>query len=80
MITVVKHCLRGTRTLPFVGPHPGNAWLVIIYAAVAVTGLSFDDPVRGVLSGLAAVTVVFVPMYLYGAYERSRLSARLRRD
>jgi hypothetical protein len=59
----LRHVVRGCGTLPKCGPHPGTIWLAffILTGAIAVSWLG------------AVVTLGFFgPLYLYGAYERSR--------
>lgn len=63
MKRVVNQIVRGLRTHPEYGPHPGTPFLMILILLGAMAGQ---------WKGALAMAGVFGPMYLYGAYERGR--------
>ena len=60
--------IRGCFNLPHVGPHPGTVWLVGFVAIGFAVGRWL---------GLLLMLVFLLPLYLYGAHEREKLSDRL---
>lgn len=64
--------IRGCGTLPHVGSHPGTGTVV----ALILMGIAAGSKAgwRGMLLGGMLMAVFFVPMYLYGAYDRARIS------
>lgn len=69
-VRIIKLTLRGCRALPFVGPHPGTAALILL----CLLGL-----LAGGIVGAIAVLGIFGPVYLYGAYDRAKLSEKCER-
>jgi hypothetical protein len=63
---IIKQTWRGIHYLPVVGDHPGTIWVVAFILIGAVAG-----GWHGALIGC-----VWVPVYLYGAYERAEYSDR----
>lgn len=66
--TVTRQALRGVRSLPHVGAHPGTVPVVAFGVAL---------PLAGGWGGVAMWLLLFVLPYLYGAHERATLSDRL---
>ena len=64
----IKMTLRGCGTLPHVGPHPGTCFVSLLIAVGALMGGYF---------GAAMMALVMLPLYLIGAYERSKASESL---
>lgn len=76
MSRVLKQCWRGCGWLPHVGDHPGTGMCV---GLVLVTGLAGakGGGLVGFCVAATAGALVYVPMYLYGAYSRAQLSDKL---
>lgn len=71
----IKQMIRGCRTLPNVGAHPGTDWLLMFLAMGALAGAR--GGLYGALGGAAFMAVFIAPMYLAGAYRRANDSDRL---
>lgn len=69
---LLKHCIRGCRDLEGYGPHPGTDMLLII---ILIGGLAGVDKggINGFIGGSLFALVMTLPLYLHGAYTRSRL-------
>ena len=78
MMTWMRQALRGCRSLPGVGPHPGTAPLVIFTLAAALAGAQ-AGPIQMVL-GTAVMLAFFGPLYLIGAADRAAISDRIRKS
>lgn len=65
----IRHIIRGCGNLPHVGEHPGTLMIVAFLVMGALSGA--NGGWQGALFGAGVMAVVFVPMYLYGAYMRS---------
>lgn len=62
MKQVIKHVIRGCGNLPTFGHHPGTeVLLLIILGNVLLVGIV----------GFIFSSIILIPMYLYGAYQRS---------
>lgn len=70
---ILRQTMRGTGTLPHVGNHPGTYYLLLMAGAGAVAGAR-NGGIAGVFYGAAFMLAVLGPMYLWGAYDRARLS------
>lgn len=68
--------LRGTRTLPHVGNHPGTYCLLWLIGFGVLAGAK-SGGLAGALAGLAVMSLGVGPIYLWGAYDRTRLSDAL---
>lgn len=77
-MNALRHMIRGCGTLPHVGPHHGTLMLLVMVTLGAAAGAQRDW--RLVLAGAGVMLAVMGPFYLWGAYDRSRLSARLTVD
>lgn len=78
MCPLIRQTIRGCGTLPHVGEHPGTIYVIAFVGAGIVAGLmKFPNPVIGAIGGGSIAAVVFLPMYLAGAYSRATLSDRL---
>lgn len=74
-IRSLRHVIRGCGFVPGYGNHPGTATLGLFVAMGGGVGASRGD--LGIaLGGALLMLVVFGPMYLYGAYDRSRSAER----
>ena len=71
----LRQMLRGCDDLPHVGSHPGTGLLLVFLVMGAFAGRHAG--IFGILGGVAIMGIVFVPVYLYGAYDRANLSDRL---
>lgn len=69
--TVVQHILRGCGHLRFCGYHPGTVFLVLLAAAGFATGG---------YGGAAIMLAVLLPLYIHGAYMRSKLDDQIERE
>jgi hypothetical protein len=76
-LSVLRHVIRGCRTLPYVGEHPGTGFVVMLILTGGAAG--WKGGLVGILMGAALMAVVMLPMYLWGAYDRSVISERLSR-
>lgn len=65
----IHHIIRGCGTLPHVGEHPGTVLIIAFVVIGAMAGAKGGW--KGALFGAGVMAIVFVPMYLYGAYMRS---------
>ena len=63
--TMIKTILRGCGYTPQCGHHPGTLWLVYLTIIGIVAG--------GWLGGVAMLAM-FGPLYLFGAYERGKIT------
>ena len=72
---VIRQIARGCGTLPHVGEHPGTAMLFVPVVSGALAGAHAGW--IGTVVGAAIMSCVFVPMFLYGAYERAQESDRM---
>ncbi len=75
MFKAVKHMIRGCRDLEGYGPHPGTDMLFII---ILIGGLAGVDKggINGFIGGSLFALVMTLPLYLHGAYSRSKLYER----
>ena len=71
-MSAIRQIIRGCRSLPHVGKHPGTNFLVLLIMMGAAAGR--DGGWRGCIGGALIMATVFVPAYLYGAYSRSNSS------
>lgn len=68
--SAISHIVRGCGTLPNYGPHPGTGFilfLALMGAAAGAKGGWF-----GAVCGAGVMLAVFGPIYLAGAYSRSK--------
>jgi hypothetical protein len=75
---MLKQIMRGCGMLPHVGEHPGTLLLFIFILMGAAAGVKGGW--AGALGGASIMAIVFVPMYLYGAYDRAKLSDELQTE
>lgn len=75
---MIRQIIRGCGDLPYVGPHPGTFILAALLLAGALAGAK--GGYWGMLGGLAFMGVFMVPIYLYGAYDRAKLSDKLQEE
>lgn len=69
---MLPRVIRGCWTLPYVGAHPGTPALIAFTAMGAAAGAR--DGWHGALVGVGLMLTVFGPMYLWGAYDRAKIS------
>lgn len=74
MSEILRHIKNGCGILPDYGEHPGTVWLVLFGVLFPLAGI--DGGLRGLLVGLVAWLIFIVPIYLYGAYQRSKAQER----
>lgn len=74
-MNIIYHAIRGCRTLPHVGPHPGTP-ILGIFVALGIMAGARDSWQRAVVGGLV-MFAIFGVLYLIGAYSRSVLSDRI---
>lgn len=72
---LLKHCIRGCRDLPGYGPHPGTAILFVITLVGGIAGVD-KGGLNGFIFGSLFAFLMTAPLYLHGAYERSKLYER----
>ena len=68
MRRILRQIRRGCGTLPHVGEHPGNPMVCLVASILMFIGG---------WAGLAMFSVVLLPAYLLGAYERAEFSDQL---
>jgi cytochrome c biogenesis protein CcdA len=71
---IIRHIVRGCGALPHVGS-PGT--LPILMFAIAGSAAGAKNGWSTALFGTALMLGVMLPLYLWGAYDRSCLSERL---
>ncbi len=74
----LKMILRGMKNLPHVGRHPGTGAVLILIFMGGMAGIS--DGIKGALIGAGLMVILFVPIYLWGAYDRARISEKCERE
>ncbi len=72
----LRHIIRGCGNLPECGEHPGTSVLLIFLLLGFITGLQRGSFLGG-LAGLGISALFYVPLYLYGAYNRSVCDEKL---
>ena len=75
MFKFVKHMIRGCRDLEGYGPHPGTAMLFIVSIAGGLAGID-KGGFNGFVFGYLFAFFMTAPLYLHGAYSRSKLYER----
>lgn len=73
---VGRQIIRGVGTLPHVGSHPGTYILLLMIGGCALAGARSGGTI-GALLGALFMVAGMGPIYLYGAYDRARLSDAL---
>lgn len=68
--------IRGCSNLEHCGPHPGTPVVVIMAFACALAG---GPSFAGMAFGFGVWVLLVLPLYLVGAYERSKLDLALSR-
>lgn len=76
MMKKLKMALRGTRRLPHVGEHPGTPLMMIMIAIGFLIGLSKGSLSEAMFTA-SFMAIWIVPLYLYGGYDRARISDRI---
>lgn len=71
----IQHMIRGCGYLEHCGDHPGTSFLVICVLMGVCVGASRGGWV-GALGGALFMGAFIVPLYLWGAYERSVLNEK----
>lgn len=76
MRQIAKQCWSGCFWLPHVGSHPGTA---VCFGLIAITGIAGAQGggIIGFVAASAFAAIIYGPMYLYGAYDRARISKAL---
>lgn len=69
-MNTLRHIIRGCKTLPHSGEHPGTIFLLGFVCIGTLAGMHGGWIGMGI--GGLVMLVVFGPFYLWGAYERSR--------
>ena len=75
MFKAIKHMIRGCCTLEGYGPHPGTDMLFIIALIGGLAGVD-KGGINGFIGGSLFALVMTLPLYLHGAYSRSKLYER----
>lgn len=75
-MNIIHKTVRGLGTLPHVGRHPGISSLLFWIAIGSCAGGKSGE-LMGVIGGAALMTVGLGPLFLYGAYDRARISDRI---
>lgn len=71
-----KQIVRGMGTLPHVGEHPGTGLMLNWIAAGTLAG-GIKGGIVGILGGATIMIMGLGPLYLWGAYDRARISDRM---
>jgi hypothetical protein len=72
------HIVRGCGTLPHCGEHPGTVFIFGFVLAGAAAGAK--GGILGALCGAGAMLAIFGPIYLCGAYERSKTDEKIEKQ
>lgn len=72
---ILQHMLRGLTNLEHVGPHPGIQ-AVALLTIMTVLSLASRGMIA-ILVGFVFSAVIYVPMLLYGAVDRSKTNDRI---
>lgn len=70
-----QHMFRGLTTLEHVGPHPGIR-AVVVLTLMTMLGVASKGTVA-IIVGIAVSVLIYVPMLLVGAVDRSKTNDRL---
>jgi len=70
-----QHMFRGLTTLEHVGPHPGIR-AVAVLTLITMLGVASKGTVA-IIVGIAVSVLIYVPMLLVGAVDRSKTNDRL---
>lgn len=77
----LRQALRGCRTLPHLGPHPGTPWLILLVVVGGLSGFVGRDPgLLPAIAGAGLMALVFGTLHLIGAVDRARASDRMERE
>lgn len=68
-MNIIQHIIRGCGKLEYCGEHPGTEILFVLICMGMIAGAK--GGLLGCLVGSGLMALVFGPMYLYGAYDRS---------
>ena len=66
----LKHIWRGCGYLPDYGDHPGTPVLFLLIVLGVLVGAS--NGFYGAVMGAGVMALIFGPVYLIGAYQRSK--------
>lgn len=75
MFNAIKHMVRGCRNLEGYGPHPGTDLLFIVSIVGGLAGVD-KGGLNGFIFGYLFAFCMTAPLYLHGAYSRSKLYER----
>lgn len=70
-----QHMFRGLTTLEHVGPHPGIR-AVAVLTLMTMLGVASKGTVA-IIGGIAVSMLIYVPMLLVGAVDRSKTNDRI---
>lgn len=73
---MIRQIIRGCGNLPHVGNHPGTAWVLFFMLMGALAGAEHGSW-RGAIGGAVFMALGIAPLYLWGAYDRAKLSDRI---
>ncbi len=74
-MSFIRHVFRGCGRLRYCGQHPGSGVLV---GLILLGGLALSDlGLMGFLMGCLLMAIFFLPIYLAGAYDRSKEEERI---
>jgi hypothetical protein len=71
MLQILRHILKGSRYHPTVGSHPGTPILIFFCLLGSIAATSDEFSWLRALLGALGMLIVFGPIWLVGAYERS---------
>lgn len=74
-MNAIQHVIRGCGTVPHCGEHPGTGFIFMMAAMGLAAGAKGGW--IGALGGAAIMLSWSLPLYLWGAYNRSRISERM---
>ena len=66
----IRRIIKGCKTLPYMGSHPGTPYLFLFTALGGYAGSK--GGIWGTLGGASIMLLFFGPLYLYGAYSRAK--------
>ena len=71
---IIRQIIRGCRTVPGYGSHPGTPEVIVIFGLAIFIAIMNGRLDWGIFVPILVFSVVFLPLYLHGAYTRSCLS------
>jgi hypothetical protein len=75
-VNIFQHIIRGCGTLSQGGEHPGTVPLIGFSLLGGLAGYQSAEHWIGFAFGFTVTLLIYGPLYLYGAYSRSKYEER----